>query len=535
MFLMNYFSKLSLQICIICFALPVTGKGQTIMIQGDQNGILEADTIMITGNVNVPAGETLIIQPGTTVISTGFYGINVGGTLRAEGNENNWITFTVADTAGFYNLNDSRGGWNGIHFISTDPAGDSSLFIHCTFEYGKAFGDSLVKMGGIFNIRNFSKIRISGCEFSHNKAVFWGGAVFAELSDLKIENSEFTDNFCGTPGPPYGYGGAVCLRYSGADMTGCRFYGNSSTGIGGAASFEYSDVLLSSGIFQDNYSGLGGALGYLRSNPDKPVSDNLFTGNSSLFFGGAISCNKANPSFINNTITGNYSISYGGGFYCNDSAAPVLINTILYGNFAPEGEQVYIWDVNSAPSFYYCNVQGDSAAFGGTGGIGFNSPYMNNTDTLPLFSGIYPFPYALSDNSPCINAGNPDTTGLMLPESDLAGNIRIVGNIIDQGCYENQSGLTATGKLNKDLRILCYPNPFHEKVTVIFPSGYYGNCSVSISDLSGRMVFSSSSLQGNSFIWTPDTDEISGLRPGMYCVTVTAGNRKGSATVLHIK
>lgn len=535
MFKMLFTGRFLLIICTICFYQLKESTGQTIMIQGEQTGILDADTVLITGNVSVPAGGTLTFLPGTTILTTGFFGINVEGTLLAEGTINSKLVFSVADTSGFYNLYDSRGGWNGINFLSTDQAGDSSIFSHCTFYYGKAFGDSINKMGGALNIRNFSKIRISDCEFKHNKAIFWGGAVFAEESDLKITNTEFSDNFCGTPGPPYGYGGAACFRYSDADLTGCRFYGNSSTGIGGAVSCEYSDVLITSGVFQDNFSGLGGALGYLRSNPDRPVSCNLFTGNSSLFFGGAISCNRANPSFINNTITENHSVSYGGGFYCNDSAAPVLINTILYGNYAPEGQQVYIWDVNSSPSFYYCNVQGDSAAFGGTGGIGFNSPYLYNTDTLPLFSGIYPSPFTLSDNSPCINAGNPDTTGLMLPETDLAGNIRIVGNVIDQGCYENQSGLTATGRVNKELQILCYPNPFRENVTFILPGEYHGNWSINITDMSGKMVFSSSSIKGNSFNWNILTDKTTGLDPGFYCVSISAGKVNGSALILHVE
>lgn len=44
--------------------------------------------------------------------------------------------------------------------------------------------------------------------------------------------------------------------------------------------------------------------------------------------------------------------------------------------------------------------------------------------------------YQLSAQSPCINTGIADTTGLNLPPMDLAGNWRIWDGRIDMGCYE---------------------------------------------------------------------------------------------------
>ncbi|MFH1119150.1 MAG: choice-of-anchor Q domain-containing protein [Bacteroidota bacterium] len=532
---MKLFSAGSILFYLMYFTFPQSAGGQTILIQGEISGVLVADTVRVTGNVHVPAGQTLTFLPGTEVITSGFFGFNISGTVLALGNSTEAIRFSVSDTSGFYNQADGRGGWNGFHFINTDHAADSSKFFHCTFEFGKAFGDSLDKMGGIFNIRDYSKIMISDCEFNHNSAVFWGGAIFAENSNLIIRNTVFSGNFCGTPGPPYGYGGAVCLRYSKADILGCKFFENSSTGIGGAVSFEYSDVLLQTGIFLDNFSALGGALGYLRSTPLRPVAGNLFTGNSSLFFGGAVSCNKANPRFINNTIAGNSSVSYGGGFYCNDSAVPLLINTIIYDNYAPEGQQVYIWDVNSAPEFYHCNVQGGSALFGGTGGVGFSAPYINNLDTIPEFHDTQPHPYSISDISPCINSGDPDTTGLFVSATDLAGNKRLVGKAIDIGAYENQSGINGIRKTESGFSIVCYPNPFREQVTFILPHFSHETCSIRITDLQGLVVFSSSGISRSSFTWKCRSNQSSILKSGTYICTVTIGLRQSTSTITCIR
>jgi len=70
---------------------------------------------------------------------------------------------------------------------------------------------------------------------------------------------------------------------------------------------------------------------------------------------------------------------------------------------------------------------------------------MINTNPLFMGSVIQPMDisvphyYCLSDNSPCINAGTPDTLGLGIPPMDLAGNHRIWGGRIDMGCYEFDS------------------------------------------------------------------------------------------------
>ncbi len=504
---------------------------QTIQIQGEQTGILEADTIMLAGNVTIPENGILTFLPGTRIIATGFFGFDVAGSILAQGIDGNPIIFTVSDTSGFYNPENGRGGWDGFNYINTGSISDSSVFSHCIFSFGKATGDSLEKMGGVFNIRQFNRIRISDCEFTNNQAYYWGGAVFADSGNILIRDCNFTGNSCGSPGPPYGYGGAICIRYSVVDILRCTFAQNSSTGIGGAVSLEYADVQLQSCIFKDNSSGLGGALGYLRSTPVRPVSGNLFTGNSSVFFGGAISFNKANPRFVNNTITGNYSDSYGGGVYCNDSAVPVLINNIIYGNHALSGEQVYIWDVNSAPEFYFCDVEGGPVAFGGTGGTGFISPYLNNIDTLPGFGGVQPHPYSLNDNSPCINTGNPDTTGLMLPVYDLAGNPRLTGSRIDIGAYESLVGVAGVNSPPPDFSFKCYPNPFNEEIEFTFPKEIKHPFNILIIDSRGKEVLYVHGIDSNKYVWRIG----SSLKRGMYHVVITSGKRSAVSSVVRIR
>jgi len=86
------------------------------------------------------------------------------------------------------------------------------------------------------------------------------------------------------------------------------------------------------------------------------------------------------------------------------------------------------------------------------------------TDTLEVSQPEY---YYLSPNSPCINMGTADTTGLNLPAMDLAGNYRVWNNRIDMGCYEYGSEpYTANDNpeyppLPSKIMLSTYPNPVY--------------------------------------------------------------------------
>jgi len=105
----------------------------------------------------------------------------------------------------------------------------------------------------------------------------------------------------------------------------------------------------------------------------------------------------------------------------------------------------------------------------------------SNITGNPLFYGgddiTNPAYYGLSEYSPCINSGTPDTLGLFLPSYDLAGNWRVWDGRIDMGCFEFGSlpyvGIDdpLTPASQKGL-LSAYPNPFtaFTNLKVILPS-----------------------------------------------------------------
>jgi len=102
-------------------------------LAGDTTWTPEAGPYNVTGNLSVPAGVTLTIQPGTTVYFADGAGIEVGGRLVAEGTLTQRIRFTRAPG--------SSGGWLGITF--DESVSDNRI----------AFADFAFATSGVANFR----------------------------------------------------------------------------------------------------------------------------------------------------------------------------------------------------------------------------------------------------------------------------------------------------------------------------------------------------------------------------------------------
>ncbi len=512
--------KLFLRTSAIVFLwilFPLTAHTTSITVSGPVSGSWSYDTILVQGNINVPEGTQLTISPGTLVQFQSWYRFDVQGSLLAQGNPGDSIIITVIDTAGFSNQQHGRGGWSGIRLRSLAPSEDSSIFSYCSFRFGKATGDSLNCYGGAILVENFNKVRISNCLFFNNYSFYSGGAVYLQNSNTKIKNCRFTSNISGNTGVVYGYGGGICALNSAPVIKMCKFYNNISTGVGGACSFDNSDPVFENNIMQFNSSALGGAIGILRSSPNYTFSNNLISQNHALFFGGGVCCIRSFPVFSNLTIADNSS-AYGGGFYCNDSAAPSIYNSIIWGN-SGIGISAYIWDLNSSPNFYYCDIEGDTTGFEGSGSqMGYTGQYENNINLSPEFLGTGMFPYQLSPLSPCIDSGTPDVSFLNLPPTDLLGEARITNNCIDQGVYETNSS-TSVRFIDLGETLLCFPNPFTQSTIIVFPSNESNIKEVNIYDCNGRLInqLRNDQLESN-YSWDGTDEQGNQTLPGLYVI-----------------
>jgi len=275
--------------------------------------------------------------------------------------------------------------------------------------------------------------------------------------------------------------------------------------------------------FISNYDLVNAVLFHIATNCNPVFINCKMKGNKSNpatnHFGAMGADNNSFPILINCEITDNYGDVASGirhmcspdddlylinctvvdNDYCSqgtislvDGGHITLINTILRNEPATE-----IWfhpqhEPNSA-SIEYCNIEGGSlaVAVNNNGTLNWGD---GNIDEDPLFVGGDPFSYELSAGSPCIDSGTPDTTGLHLPATDLAGNPRIYNGRIDIGAYEFQGyGIDEpdTSFIHNLYLFQNTPNPFTNETEILFITADYervGDYSLSIYNTRGQLV-----------------------------------------------
>ena len=126
-----------------------------------------------------------------------------------------------------------------------------------------------------------------------------------------------------------------------------------------------------------------------------------------------------------------------------------------------------------------------------------------NIDKDPVFTGIGTNPYQIDYGSPCIDRGTLDLPPfLKIPEYDLAGNPRVVGNSIDMGCYEwNPSvGIGEHHLVDPvSMNIYCSANPACNKIRFMFDnSENSSNLKLVITNIAGYKVATVSKQTNNN-------------------------------------
>jgi len=477
----SLFIKLILVFILILPVIP--GHSQTDIAAGDVSGtwLLADSPFHVNGNITIPDGETLIIEPGVEVIFTGQYNLDIKGRLLAEGNKQDSIRFT-AQNAGT--------GWNGIDFINTPAANDSSKLVYCQLTSANALGTFPLNCGGAILSSGVSKILISNCLIDNNYAGYVGGG--------------------------------ICLGYG--------------------ASPEIRNNIIS-----NNFAPWGGGIGIV-NNCNPLIMNNIIIHNKCNELGGGVQINQtSNPVLINNTIAFNRA-GQGGGIDCRDNSDPSIINTILFGNTASDGNQVCLYVTNCDPDFYNCCIDGGLDDFGGPGsGENFTGVYENNLDCNPRFMDAAADDYHLSALSSCIGAGADSIQIGDLwyypPSTDFEGSPRScpAGSAPDIGALENASGNPVTEVLSTQYQIplSCrlmqnHPNPFNPVTSINYELPADNHVIISVYNSSGREVqrlVNEQQKAGHYTLYWDASEQTSGL----YILHVSVGSFRKSIKMILMK
>ena len=245
-----------------------------------------------------------------------------------------------------------------------------------------------------------------------------------------------------------------------------------------------------------------------------------------------------NLNLVNCTIGNNSSPGDGGAINIGPAGQNSVINvynSILYGDNPGE---IYIFnEFSSNPSTV--NIQ-NSLVNGGYEGI--ENVYSWNTvnwlgdnlDTIPQWTGIGDYPYALATDSPCIDAGTLDLPpGIELPEFDLAGNPRIYGETIDMGAYEYQDSVSVQEDIVIPItqtRISNCPNPFNPTTTIKLDLAESGKIELAIYNIKGQKVktlMDAYSTKGHfEIVWRGVDDNKKKVSSGQYFIKLKVNEKE---------
>ena len=342
---------------------------ETIIPGGNISGLWTAtgSPYLIQGNITVPTGEILIIEPGVAVIFQGVYSWMVLGWLEAIGTVTDSILITCQDTTA---------RWYGVYL---DHAPDSSRFEYCVIEYAKAWPLPSEGSSGIYAYHSHPVI--SHCTLRYNQGK-WGGAIRLVYSNARITYNEIIRN-----GREYMTlaGGGIMVQYmSFPSIAFNTLYENQCNyGGGGIDVDKNSFAHINSNFFIGNRVTTDSWGGGLQIESAAHPSGCVFVDNYCGGRGGGLG--GENIQFHKDVAYHNSANSSGGGFY--NAYQCTIDNSILWSN---SPDQISILTPTS-----YSNVQD------GWPGIG-------NLARDPLFIAPQYYDFRLRWGSPCIDSGDPD-------------------------------------------------------------------------------------------------------------------------------
>lgn len=371
--------------------VPLVVLAQTNIPAGPVSGTwnLAGSPYMVNGEIQIQAGNQLVIDPGVSVIFTGHYKFIINGRLLAIGGVGpGYITFTAQNAAA---------GWHGLRFIDTYVNGqDSSKVVYCVFHYGRATGTGSNYQGGAIYADNSSDLLIDNSILEYNSATT-GGAIYLEDSDIVISNSIIQDNAAS------GAGGGVYLNNSDVYMSRVEILNNTAYYDGGGINCFNSD----------------------------PVLDFvLLAYNQTQWNGGGISAyNYSDLDITNATISNNTAFQDGSGIACLYNSSVDLMNSILWDNATYE---LYASSTGII-TIDYSDIQNGQQGIQTSTGAVINW-LTGNIALDPEFVNPVLLDFSLDSASPCIDAGNPDPV-----YNDPDGSRNDMGSY-----YFHQSGIKGT-------------------------------------------------------------------------------------------
>ncbi|MCF6171564.1 MAG: DUF1565 domain-containing protein [Bacteroidales bacterium] len=378
---------------------------------------------------------------------------------------------------------------NEIYLLHGIPYTDNYSISNLTIRNGNGDTNSFFGKAGAFLVAN-RNILFENVLVTENSGSVVSGINCMGCSNVLFKNVEFLNN----------HGGK-----------GLRIIFSHSEPVWDTVYLENCRFVENQPLYDDPEEGFGGGLSVFSAQTPNPtnitafITNCLFENNHAKdypFGASSISLSAgrgSNVFLVNCTMADNTSENIQGANIGQVYGAKLHIyNSIMYNNNPSE---IYMFTDDNADE-NYLNIY-NSLLDSGQENIRILSPRNNifyddqtNIDTDPLFLGKWEHPYQIADGSPCIDAGTlarlPDF--IELPETDLAGNPRIVGDSIDMGAYEwnptvgVDENLYRPIKSDKPKLLKAAPNPFSSSTTLSAKWDFTGHIQIEIYNNAGLRV-----------------------------------------------
>jgi hypothetical protein len=358
----------------------------------------------VIGEINVPTGQTLNIQPGVQVIFQGHYKfiVNSRATLRALGTQQDTILFTAINP---------QEGWRGIRFLSSS---DSCLIEYCHITKGRASGIAPDCDGAGIYCDDCSPV-IKHCLIENCRANQLGGAIACKETDsVEISDNLIMNNFA-----LWGGGGIAFFDNSTAFITNNIIMDDTTDYYGGGI-YVYNDCngLVENNLIQNNRANYGGGGINCSINSGILAKNNLVFNNSAQHYGGGLFIEPlpqgVSPTFINNNIISNYTdFSYQGIYALNTPA--IMKNCIIWEN-----------GISGTVLISYSCIQN---GYPGSGNIDSDPLFVSGPDGNFYLSQLAA---GQTQQSPCLDAGHPASS--MIEGTTRTDSVQDVG-IVDMGYH----------------------------------------------------------------------------------------------------